>query len=49
MRLRELVDDAHELLDVLDAPARFIGVLVGERRDEPRAIDDHLHHAAQLA
>ena len=48
MRLLELVDDAHELLDVLNAPARFIGVLVGERRDEPRAIDYHLHHAAQL-
>ena len=49
MRLRELVDNAHELLDVLDAPARLVSVLVGERRDEPRAIDDHLHHAAQLA
>ena len=49
MRLRELVDNAHELLDILDAPARLVGVLVGERRDEPRAVDDHLHHAAQLA
>ena len=47
--LRELVDDAQKLLDVLDAAARLVGSLHLISRDDTRLVDDHLHHFAQIA
>ena len=45
----ELVDDAQELLDVLDAAARLVGVLGLQRADEAALVDDHLDDLAQIA
>ena len=49
VRLHVFLDNRQELLDVLDAPARFVGVLVFERSNETRFLDNRLDHLAQIS
>ena len=47
--LHIFLDNRQELLDVLDAPARFVSVLVFERGNEARFLDNRLDYFAQIA
>ena len=49
MGLNELVDNAEELLDVLDSATRLVGVLQLERGDKAGFLHDRLDELAQRA
>ena len=49
VRLHVFLDNRQEFLDVLDATARLIGILVFECGNESRFLDNRLNHLAQIS